>query len=71
MINGNNRIKFTKEERVFGNLEDKKNPYVSYQDPGNLDFKHERVNKYYRGASIGRGSKYDFAHESKGRPGVG
>ena len=71
VLNSNNRIKFAKEERFFSNLEDKKNPYVSYQGPGNLDFKDSRANKYYKGASIGRGSKHDFSHDGKGRPGVG
>jgi hypothetical protein len=36
-----------------------------------MDYKQSRVNKYYRGASIGRGSKHDFTEMGKGRPGVG
>ena len=36
-----------------------------------MDFKQSRVGKYYRGASIGKGSKYDFTNDGKGRPGVG
>jgi len=36
-----------------------------------MDFRQSRVNKYYRGASIGRGSKEDFTCMGRGRPGVG
>lgn len=60
VLNSNNRIKFSKEQRFFGNLEDKQSTVVSYQEPPNMDFRQSRVNKYYRGASIGRGSKHDF-----------
>ena len=39
IINSNHTIRFAKETRFFANLEDKKNPYASYQDPGTMDFK--------------------------------
>lgn len=39
IVNSNTNIMFSKEMRFFGNLEDKKNPYVSYQSPGTLEFK--------------------------------
>ena len=71
VVNSNNTVRFTRESRFFDNLEDKKNPNVCYQGVSNMDFKDSKSMKYYRGASIGRGSKYDFTEQGKGRPGVG
>lgn len=57
IVNSNHEIKFSKEKRFFGMLEDKKSDYITYQ-AGNtfaFDFKDKKTNKFYRGASIGRG----------------
>lgn len=71
VVNTNSNIMFGKEKRFFGNLQDKKNPYVSYQDPGTLQFQEPVSKRYYRGASFGRGEKYDFTSSGRNRPGVG
>jgi hypothetical protein len=56
IVNSNNDIKFSKEKRFFDYLVDKKSDYVSYQKyASNLEFKSSRINKYYKGASIGKG----------------
>ncbi len=52
-------------------LEDKKSDYISYQSGGTFEFKETSNDRYYKGASIGRGSKVDFIHAIKANPGVG
>lgn len=52
-------------------LEDKKSDYVSYQSGGTFEFKELKTDRYYKGASIGRGSKVDFIKATRKNPGVG
>ena len=46
---------------------------VSYLSEDKRDFRfiNKRVNKYYRGASLGYGNKLDFTKGNKFNPGVG
>jgi hypothetical protein len=52
---------------------DKQNQNVSYlrEEKRDFDFKDKHAKVYYRGASIGRGDKYDFTNQYKSNPGVG
>jgi hypothetical protein len=64
---------FTPTEPRFISYIDKQNQNVSYirEEKRDFDFKDKHARVYYRGASIGRGDKYDFTNQYKSNPGVG
>ena len=72
ILNNNNNIKFPQEKRFFVSR-DTTNNKCSYlkEEERSIGFKERKLDKYYRGASIGYGGKADFTHAKKDVPSVG
>lgn len=51
--------------------QDKQTNIISYSKLPSMNFEQAQSRKYYKGASIGRGGKYDFTFFYRDNPGVG
>ena len=51
--------------------QDRQTNVISYSKLATLKFYDDQSKKYYKGASIGKGSKTDFTSVYRGNPGVG
>lgn len=70
ILNSNSGIAVPKSERFKYPGESAKTKVSYHQGLQDFNFMNVHSGKYYKGASIGKGGKYDFTKERKS-PGVG
>lgn len=69
-MHNNNDIVIPSERR-FQLYQDKQSQIISYSRLSSMKFEEQTSKKYYKGASIGNGSKTDFSEQYRSNPGVG
>lgn len=66
----NGDVVFPSEKR-FQIYQDRQTDVISYSKLPSMKYEDPTSKKYYKGASIGIGTKHDFTHLYKQNPGVG